>query len=780
MTTVDERHGDGARDGDDQGGVPRTGDPLASRFHQTAPEVPRLAPEIPRLAAEAVPLSDPRAARIPFAGSKAANLARAALAGLPVLPGFVVPYDDWSGHGDLEGLEGPRRAWQELSADGTRPLVVRSSSPQEDTQESSLAGQFASVLDVQGWHEFRAAVRTVLDSAHRPDGTVAPMAVLVQPMLAARVGGVMFGADPVEGRTDRMLVSAVRGGPDSLVSGEQPGTNYWLSRWGRLLRTEPDDPEGLLGADGLRRLARLARQASGVFGGPQDIEFGFDASGQLWLFQSRPITAMAARPARGARLLGPGPVAETLPDQLEPLEEDLWVAPMARGLAAALDIGGTAPRRQLRSVPVVTAVGGRAAADLRLLGAAPPRSRWLALLNPAPGARRLAAAWRVGRLTAALPGLAVDLVADVDRRLAETPSADRLTRPDLVATLRWTRTVLVSLHAQEALAGALLPEPRATAAGTALAALTESRALGVPDDRMVAAQPVVLALVAPGLGRELRLPADPGHTEGAVAARQGATPTAADTDTPATLDTLPAASPPPLPSLPPREALRLRIRWVQELQVRLVRDAARRLVVRGGLGEASKVGLLRWREFVEALEHGRLPGDFKERLPRAVSAPLPDAFRLAEGGTVVAERPVGKGKSKGGSEGAGQGVSGGRAAGTAWDGTGTRPADPVLVVRTLDPALAPLLPGLAGLVAQTGSPLSHLALLAREFGLPTVVGATDAVRRFPPGSRLTVDGTTGDVHVREKEEQEQQREQERQDQREAQQSLGQAPQGDPR
>ncbi|MFD3377943.1 MULTISPECIES: PEP/pyruvate-binding domain-containing protein [unclassified Streptomyces] len=721
-------------------------------------------------------MSDPRAARIPFAGSKAAHLARAALAGLPVLPGFVVPLGDRPGEraGDSY-LEGLRRAWRELSADGTRPLVVRSSSPQEDTQESSLAGQFASVLDVQGWHEFRAAVRTVLDSAHRPDGTVAPMAVLVQPMLAARVGGVMFGADPVEGRTDRMLVSAVRGGPDSLVSGEQPGTNYWLSRWGRLLRTEPDDPEELLGTDGLRRLAKLARQARGVFGGPQDIEFGFDASGRLWLFQSRPITAMAARPARLARLLGPGPVAETLPDQLEPLEEDLWVAPMARGLAAALDIGGTAPRRQLRSVPVVTSVGGRAAADLRLLGAAPPRNRWLALLNPAPGARRLAAAWRVGRLTSALPGLAVDLVADVDRRLAETPSADRLTRPDLLSTLRWTRTVLVSLHAQEALAGALLPEPRATAAGTALAALAESRALGVPDNRMVAAQPVVLALVAPGLGRELRLPADPGHPEGAPAARQGAAPAAASTDTLPAVATLPA---PPLPSLPPREALRLRIRWVQELQVRLVREAARRLVVRGGLGEASKVGLLRWREFVEALEHGRLPGDFKERLPRAVSAPLPDAFRLAEGGTVVAEQPTGKGKfkSKGRSPGAGQGVSGGRAAGTAWDGTGTRPADPVLVVRTLDPALAPLLPGLAGLVAQTGSPLSHLALLAREFGLPTVVGATDAVRRFPPGSRLTVDGTTGDVHVREQEEQEQREEQQVQQAR--RQVLGQESRGD--
>ncbi|MCX4909584.1 PEP/pyruvate-binding domain-containing protein [Streptomyces sp. NBC_00878] len=729
-------------------------------------------------------MSDPRATRIAFAGSKAAHLARAALAGLPVLPGFVVPHTEGAtGERAAAEPEALRRAWQELSANGTRPLVVRSSSPQEDTQESSLAGQFASVLNVWGRHEFRAAVRTVLDSARRPDGTVAPMAVLVQPMLAARVGGVMFGADPVEGRADRMLVSAVRGGPDSLVSGEQPGTNYWLSRWGRLLRTEPEDLEGLLGAAELRRLARLARQASGIFGGPQDIEFGFDEAGLLWLFQSRPITAMAARPARGARLLGPGPVAETLPDQLEPLEEDLWLAPMARGLAAALDIGGTAPRRRLRSVPVVTAVGGRAAADLRLLGAAPPRNRWLALLNPAPGARRLAAAWRVGRLTSALPGLVVDLVADVDRRLAETPPPDRFTRPDLVSALRWTRTVLVSLHAQEALAGALLPAPRATAAGTALTALAESRALGVPDDRIVAAQPVVLALVPPGLGRELRLPESPADTDGTLEARRGGTSPATLTDTLPALDALPAASAAPLPPLPPREALRLRIRWVQELQVRLVREAARRLVVRGGPGEVSKVRLLRWREFVEAVEHGRLPGDFKERLPRAASAPLPDAFRLAEGGTVVAERPTGKGRGKGRGRdaGAGQGVSGGRAAGTAWDGTGTRPADPVLVVRTLDPALAPLLPGLAGLVAQTGSPLSHLAVLAREFGLPTVVGATDAVRRFPPGSLLTIDGTTGDVHVRE---QQQERARETEQEEVLEQELSQKPQpqaqGDPR
>ena len=690
---------------------------------------------------------------------------------------------------------------------------MRSSSPQEDREESSLAGRFDSVLDVRGWEEFRAAVRTVLGSARRPDGDRAPMAVLVQPMLRARVGGVLFGADPLTGRTDRMLVSAVRGGPDSLVSGEQPGTSYWLSRWGRPLRTEsagpadladppdlgettespgaresarPKDasrppastrsaessgarrssgPEPLLTASELRRLARLARRAARVFGGPQDIEFGFDEDGRLWLFQSRPITAMAARPPRGARLLGPGPVAETLPGQLEPLEEDLWVEPMARGLAFALDIGGSAPRRRLRTAPVVTTVGGRAAADLRLLGAVPPRHPRLAWLNPAPGARRLGAAWRVGRLTSTLPGLATDLVADVDRRLAETPSTAELPTAELISTLRWARAVLVSLHTQEALAGALLPEPHVTAAGTALATLTETRYRegDLPDHEVVAAEPVVLALTAPGLWGDLRLPPpEPPHGNGSTAATSttsASTPSpspsgphdgTATTATTATLLTPHRATPAGTPqrtasfspgALPPREALRLRIRWVQELQVRLVREGARRLLVRGVLGEARRAGLLRWKEFVTALEAGGLPHDFEERLPRAASAPLPDRFRLADGDVVVADRTAAR------SDDGGRGVSGGRGAGTVWDGDGTGPPDAVLVVRALDPVLAPLLPHITALVAQTGSPLSHLAVLAREFGVPTVVGVTDAVRRFPPGTRLTVDGGSGDVRA---------------------------------
>lgn len=117
--------------------------------------------------------------------------------------------------------------------------------------------------------EFRAAVRTVRGSAGRVDGVAAPMAVLVQPMLRARVGGMLFGADPVAGRTDRMVVSAVRGGRDSLVSGEQPGTSYWLTGWGRLLRTEAAEagsgaeptelPDAQRSTEGARRSVHDAR-----------------------------------------------------------------------------------------------------------------------------------------------------------------------------------------------------------------------------------------------------------------------------------------------------------------------------------------------------------------------------------------------------------------------------------------------------------------------------------------------------------------------------------------
>jgi pyruvate,water dikinase len=70
-----------------------------------------------------------------------------------------------------------------------------------------------------------------------------------------------------------------------------------------------------------------------------------------------------------------------------------------------------------------------------------------------------------------------------------------------------------------------------------------------------------------------------------------------------------------------------------------------------------------------------------------------------------------------------------------------------LVVNTLDPRLAAELPGLSGLVCEAGSALAHLAILAREVGVATVVAVPDARRRFPSGTPLVVDGGTGEVRA---------------------------------
>jgi pyruvate,water dikinase len=71
----------------------------------------------------------------------------------------------------------------------------------------------------------------------------------------------------------------------------------------------------------------------------------------------------------------------------------------------------------------------------------------------------------------------------------------------------------------------------------------------------------------------------------------------------------------------------------------------------------------------------------------------------------------------------------------------------VLIVTHLDPRLAPVVARLGALVAETGSALSHLAILAREYHVPTVVGVADATSRFADGQLLTVDGDAGTVVI---------------------------------
>jgi pyruvate,water dikinase len=69
----------------------------------------------------------------------------------------------------------------------------------------------------------------------------------------------------------------------------------------------------------------------------------------------------------------------------------------------------------------------------------------------------------------------------------------------------------------------------------------------------------------------------------------------------------------------------------------------------------------------------------------------------------------------------------------------------ILVTRVAGPALSQVLPRVAGVVAELGGSTSHLASLARERGIPMVLGVLDATQRIPDGVQIAVDGVAGVV-----------------------------------
>ena len=69
----------------------------------------------------------------------------------------------------------------------------------------------------------------------------------------------------------------------------------------------------------------------------------------------------------------------------------------------------------------------------------------------------------------------------------------------------------------------------------------------------------------------------------------------------------------------------------------------------------------------------------------------------------------------------------------------------ILVTKVAGPALSQMLPRVAGVVAELGGSTSHLASLARERGIPMVLGVLDATQRIPDGAQVAVDGVAGVV-----------------------------------
>lgn len=74
-------------------------------------------------------------------------------------------------------------------------------------------------------------------------------------------------------------------------------------------------------------------------------------------------------------------------------------------------------------------------------------------------------------------------------------------------------------------------------------------------------------------------------------------------------------------------------------------------------------------------------------------------------------------------------------------------AGDVLVCPATSPVWSVLFAGVGALVANDGGMLSHQAIIAREYGIPAVVGTNEATDRLVDGQLVTVDGTTGTVRV---------------------------------
>ena len=80
------------------------------------------------------------------------------------------------------------------------------------------------------------------------------------------------------------------------------------------------------------------------------------------------------------------------------------------------------------------------------------------------------------------------------------------------------------------------------------------------------------------------------------------------------------------------------------------------------------------------------------------------------------------------------------------EGVRLQPGDILVCVMTT-PAWTPLFSMASGIVTETGGPLSHPAITAREYGIPAVVAVKDATARIRDGQIITVDGGAGTVSL---------------------------------
>ena len=162
-------------------------------------------------------------------------------------------------------------------------VAVRSSACAEDSEAASFAGQQETYLNVFGGAEVSRRVadcwasffseRALFYRAKKGSLEDLGMAVVVQRMVEPAKSGVMFTVDPVQRRRDRMLVEAVFGLGEQVVSGHVTPDHYVVDRAGRVKRERLVNG-GVLDPDDLARLAELGAVLERAFWRPPGCRVG--------------------------------------------------------------------------------------------------------------------------------------------------------------------------------------------------------------------------------------------------------------------------------------------------------------------------------------------------------------------------------------------------------------------------------------------------------------------------------------------------------------------------
>jgi pyruvate,water dikinase len=721
---------------------------------------------------EARSLADVRLADAPRVGGKAAGLGELIAGGARVPEGFVLPVANGMREDDRRALI--------AAASGALPpgrYAVRSSAVAEDGKEHSFAGMYETVLDVDK-ADLAAAIERVHGSARgerasaytATDGVAAGrMAVIVQRMVDPVAAGVALTADPVSGDRETTVITAVRGLGERLVSGAAAG-DEWIVRGGSARARRR--PERAIDERQALAVAGEARRIATARGAPQDVEWAIDRDGTLWMLQSRPMTALPAvvsweSPAPGAytRALRLG---EWIGEPVTPLFESWLLSDLEVGLHAFLrgELGQRAP------LPHHVIVNGWYFYSLN----------WIApgnMLRSLPSIL-----WHVARSPRAVAGVLPSTVrfsfpimerrwrADVQPRyraaVADAEARAEVLPPSELPALIDEMTALAGEYFGHlvALAGAAYKMEMNLAAfhrrhldgaveGGHLPLLAGLEAPGDPPPHAVTSLdwfhvPVPSPTSAGG-------GAVNGHAR-AVEARRAAE---------AAARTALAPSPRRLRAFERLLADAQHLVPIREEQVGeftlpwpVMRHAVLRigeaLAERGVIGDAEDVFFLTRDEAVSGLGGTAHEVDtdarrqLREEQARLVpplmvgSLPAPlrrfwEGYPARFGAKPSAEAIV-----------SGIPASAGRVTAPVRIVRGPEQFDTlqpgeVLVAPLTAPAWTPLFARAAAVVTDVGSPAAHASIIAREYGIPAVVGCVDATSRLRDGMRVTVDGGTGNV-----------------------------------